>query len=132
MTRAWTLAVAAATLAAGVASSGCSRRYRCAARGGDTSALAAWQARGLVTDGPRVAVCEASPARFDAVYTAPPSWEATWRAVEDVLDHSGWSDSPRRGYAPRVGDRDAEATFERCVARGGGRLLECSEALRLA
>jgi hypothetical protein len=118
------------TIAASVAGGGCSRRYRCAARG-DVSALGAWLARGFGGDGPRAQVCEASATRFDAVYTAPPSWDAAWHDVEDALDHDGWHDSPRRGYAPHQGERDALGIFERCTTLGGGRLLQCTDELRL-
>jgi hypothetical protein len=121
-------ALALATLAA--LASGCGRHYRCAAHG-DAGALAAWQARGFVTAGAHVEVCEASAARFDAVYGAPASWSAAYRALEDALDARGFSDSPRRGYAPRVDAHAALATFERCRPFAGGKLFECAEELRV-
>lgn len=115
-------------LVAAALAGGCGRHYRCAAHE-DTSALADWRARGF--DAAHAEVCEASPARFEAVYAGATAWAATWRALEDALDARGFSDSPRRGYAPRIGDARAEATFERCEAHQGGKLLECAEELRL-
>ncbi len=121
-----TAALALLALAGG----GCGHRYRCATHG-DTGALATWHARGFVTDGARLEVCEASAFRFEAVYSAPPSWAAAYRALEDALDARGFSDSPRRGYAPRTTAQSALATFERCAAFAGGRLFECGEELRV-
>jgi hypothetical protein len=128
MGRTGAIVLVAAALFAAVLAGGCGRHYRCAAHG-DVSALADWQARGMPTA--HAEVCEASDGRFDAVQAGAPSWAATYRAIEDALDARGFTDSPRRGYAQKVGAARADATFERCEAHAGGKLLECSEELRL-
>lgn len=128
MTKLWWTTVIVG-VAAGLGATGCKKRYECFEHG-DTSALAAWQARGLATDGAQI--CEASARRFSAVYTAPRVWVDEWTRVEKDLVQRGWADSRRKGYQQELDAIGASSVLEKCTPFDRqGKLIECSDEVRL-
>jgi hypothetical protein len=118
-------------MAASVGAAGCTKSFNCA-RHGDTSAQATWQARGFVTSGANAQLCEASAARFEAVYANAPLWTDAWTALADGLKQRGFADSQRKGDALELDPFHASSVLEKCAAVDRqGKLVDCTEELRL-